>query len=42
VLEAAAEVVFARPLPPGADFRLRDSLSYAEWLRQPLCITPCG
>jgi hypothetical protein len=42
VLEAAAAVVFARPLPPGVDLRLRDSLSYAEWLRQPLCITPCG
>jgi hypothetical protein len=42
VLGATAEVVFARPLPPGADLRLRDSLSYAEWLRQPLCITPCG
>ena len=42
VLGATAEVVFARPLPPGADLRLRDSLSYAEWLRLPLCITPCG
>ena len=42
VLRATAAVVFARPLPPGADLRLRDSLSYAEWLRQPLCITPCG
>jgi hypothetical protein len=42
VLEATAAVVFARPLPPGADLRLQDSLSYAEWLRQPLCITPHG
>ena len=42
VLEATAAVVFARPLPPGVDLRLQDSLSYAEWLRQPLCITPRG
>jgi hypothetical protein len=41
-LDAAAAVVFARPLPPGADLRLQDSMSYAEWLRQPLCITPRG
>jgi len=42
VLGATAEFVFARPLPPGVDLRLQDSLSYAEWLRLPLCITPCG
>jgi hypothetical protein len=41
-LEATAAVVFTRPLPPGADLRLQESLSYAEWLRQPLCITPRG
>jgi hypothetical protein len=34
--------VFARPLPLVVDLRLQDSLSYAEWLRLPLCITPCG
>jgi hypothetical protein len=42
VLGATAAYVFARPLPPGVDLRLQDSLSYAEWLRLPLCITPCG
>lgn len=42
VLGATAAFVFARPLPPGVDLRLQDSLSYAEWLRLPLCITPCG
>jgi hypothetical protein len=42
VLAATAAFVFARPLPPGTDLRLQDSLSYAEWLRLPLCITPCG
>jgi hypothetical protein len=42
VLGATAAAVFARPLPPGTDLRLQDSLSYADWLRQPLCITPCG
>ena len=42
VLEATAAFVFARPLPLGADLRLQDSQSYAEWLRQPLCITPRG
>ena len=42
VLGATAEFVFTRPLPPGVDLRLQDSLSYAEWLRLPLCITPCG
>ena len=42
VLEATAEAVFTRPLPPGVDLRLQDSLSYAEWLRRPLYITPRG
>ena len=42
VLGATAAVVFARPLPPGADLRLQDSRSYGEWLRLPLCITPRG
>jgi hypothetical protein len=42
LLEATAAFVFAQPLPTGVDLRLQDSRSYAEWLRLPLCITPCG
>jgi len=42
VLRATAALVFTRPLPSGVDFRLQDSLSYAEWLRGPHDITPRG
>lgn len=41
-LRATAARVFTRPLPSGVDFRLQDSLSYGEWLRQPRDITPRG
>jgi hypothetical protein len=37
VLGATAAFVFTQPLPSGADFRMQDSTSYAEWLRQPQC-----
>jgi hypothetical protein len=35
-LQATAALVFTRPLPGGAELRLEDSVSYAEWLRQPV------
>lgn len=35
VLGANAAFVFTQPLPSGVDFRMQDSTSYAEWLRQP-------
>ena len=34
-LLATAELVFTQPLPGGAELRVEDSMSYAEWLRQP-------
>lgn len=34
-LEAAAALVFARPLPDGMELHAGDSRSYAEWLRRP-------
>jgi hypothetical protein len=34
-LQATAALVFTRPLPGGAEFRMEDSMSYAEWLRRP-------
>lgn len=37
VLGANAAFVFTQPLPSGVDFRMQDSTSYAEWLRQPQC-----
>ena len=35
VLGAAAALVFTQPLPSGVDLGVRDSTSYAEWLRRP-------
>jgi hypothetical protein len=35
VLGAAAAHVFTQPLPSGVDLGVRDSTSYAEWLRRP-------
>jgi hypothetical protein len=35
VLGGTAARVFTQPLPSGVDFRMQDSTSYAEWLRQP-------
>ena len=35
VLGAAAAHVFTQPLPSGVDLAVRDSTSYAEWLRRP-------
>lgn len=34
-LRTTAAHVFAQPLPEGAELRMEDSMSYAEWLRQP-------
>ena len=34
-LLTAAALVFTQPLPAGAELRMEDSMSYAEWLRRP-------
>jgi hypothetical protein len=34
-LQGTAALMFTRPLPGGVELRMEDSMSYAEWLRQP-------